>query len=179
MALNSEQWKNCSCTWPLDTADRKFACCVLNWFEILNKQNPNDWESLAVEYITATLNLLNGVEPFDALFTDLNTTHELLDLCPENWTRIDTSTAQELKLRLQEFNRGGSWVAPVTLRLSSSTEDSRDIISTTETAKTSFLIVLIPTVLSVGILVLVGALIFLKVPRQESQGTNNETTNKF
>jgi hypothetical protein len=173
MALTAESWKNCSCTWPLDTADRYFACCVLNWYEILNKQNPNDWESLAVQYISVELNLLNGVEPFDALLTDLNTTLDLLNNCPQNWTADNTNSALLLKARLLEFNQGGSWSEPITARLSSSNEDSRDIITTTETPKTSFLIVLIPTVLSVAILVLVGALIFLKAPRQESQETTN------
>jgi len=184
MALTSEAWKNCSCTWPLDTASRKFDCCVLNWFEILNKQNPNDWESLAVEYITAELNLLNGVDTYDSLFTDLNDTLDLLNICPQNWTRDETYTATELKSRLLEFNQGASWPTPITPRikkLTSSTEESRDIISTTETAKNSFLFVLIPTVLSVAILVLVGALIFLKGPRlgSDTQGTDNETTNNI
>jgi hypothetical protein len=175
MALTSESWKNCSCTWPLDTADRYFTCCVLNWYEILNKQNPNDWESLAVEYISAELNLLNGVESFDALLTDLNTTLDLLNICPQNWTPVETSSALELKARLLEFNQGGS--TPMTSRLSSSNEDSRDIITTNDTPKTSFLIVLIPTVLSVAILVLVGALIFLKAPRQDTQSTIDTTNN--
>jgi len=181
MALTSEEWKNCSCTWPSDTAARKFACCVLNWFEIVNKQNPNDWESLAVEYITAELNLLNGVEPVDSLFTDLNTTSDLLDICPQNWTRDETESAIELKSRLLEFNRGGITLTPRLKKLTSSTEESREIISTTQTVNTSFLFVLIPTVASVAIIVLVGALIFLKGPRQgsDSQGTDNETTNNI
>jgi hypothetical protein len=178
LALNSEVWKNCSCTWPLDTADRTFECCVLNWFEIINKQNPNDWESLAVQYITATLNLLNGVEPDDdSLYTDLNATHDILDVCPGNWTRDETYRAQELKARLEEFNHDGNWSTPMVNRISVSNEDKRQIISTTETPKNShFLLFLIPTVLSVAVVVLAGTLVFYFIIK-DKPGQKTETAN--
>jgi hypothetical protein len=179
MALSSEEWKNCSCTWPLDTSERTLPCCTLNWFELVNKQNPNDWESLAVEFITAELNLLNGAKPDnDSLYTDLNTTMDLLEICPGNWTRDEAENAQELKSRLQEWNLGGSWKTPITARLSVGDEVEKSIITTTTGAsKTSLLLVLIPTI-TVAILVFVGALIFIKGrPIQESIET--ETTNNI
>jgi len=170
MALSAEAWKNCSCTWPLDTASRLLPCCNLNWFEILNKQNPNDWEALAVEYITAELNLLNGVVPDDdSFYTDLNTTMDLLEVCPGNWTTDDTNNAQQLKDRLQTWNEGGSMESPTTKRMSVGDEIEKAIITTTSGAsKTSLLLlVLIPTI-TVAILVFVGALIFIKGrPTQE------------
>jgi hypothetical protein len=170
MALSSEEWKNCSCTWPLDTADRTLPCFNLNWSEFLNKQNPNDWESLAVEFITANLNLLNGVVPDDdSFFTDLNTTMDLLEICPGNWTLDDTSNAQKLKSRFQQWNQGGSWEIHITARMSAGDEDSKSIITTTTGAsKTSLLLVLIPTI-TVAIIVFVGALIFINRPTQESR----------
>jgi hypothetical protein len=174
-ALSSEEWKNCSCTWPSDTADRKFDCCQLNWFELLNKQNPNDWESLAVEYITAELNLLNGVEPDDTLYDDLNKTSDLLNICPGNWTREETYTAQQLLFRLQKFNQEDSRELPITGRFTAGGEDEKSIITTTSgTAKTTLLLVLIPTIAVAMIVFLVGAFIFLR-KRQES----NETTNNI
>jgi len=181
MAQTSEVWKNCSCTWPLDTASRKFPCCVLNWFEIVNKQNPNDWESLAVEYITAELNLLNGVDPYESLSADLNATLDLLAICPQNWTTVVTESATALKSRLLEFNQGGTWSTSLTPRITSSNEASRVGITTTQTSKTFLLFVIIPTVLSVAIIVLVGAIIFLNRPKHvsDSQSTNNETTNNI
>jgi hypothetical protein len=175
MALSSEEWKNCSCTWPLDTADRTLPCCNLNWFELLNKQNPNNWESLAVEFITAELNLLNGVKPDnDSLYADLNTTSDLLEICPGNWTREDTYNAQQLKLRLQQWNQGGSWETHVTARMSAGDENSKSIIKT-GASKISLLLVLLPTI-TVAILVFVGAFIFIK-GRQTQE--SNETTNNI
>jgi hypothetical protein len=168
MVLSAEAWKNCSCTWPLDTASRLLACCNLNWFEILNKQNPNDWEALAVQYITAELNLLNGVVPDDdSFYTDLNTTMDLLEVCPGNWTTDDSNNAQQLKDRLQTWNEGGS-MESMTKRMSVGDEIEKAIIKTTSGAsKTSLLLVLIPTI-TVAILVFVGALIYIKGrPTQE------------
>jgi len=177
MALSSEEWKNCSCTWPLDTANRTLDCSNLNWFEILNKQITNNWESLAVEYITAELNLLNGVEPDnDTLYTDLNTTRDFLETCPGNWTREDTYNAEQMKLRLQQWNQGGSMVKPMTVRMSVGDEKTKGIITTTTGAsKTSLLLVIIPTI-TVVILVFVGALIFIK---GRSTQESNETTNNI
>jgi len=177
MALSSEEWKNCSCTWPLDTAERTLPCCSLNWHQLLNKQNPTNWESLAIEYITAELNLLNGVQPEnDSLYTELNTTMDLLEICPGNWTLEQTYTAQQLTTSLKQWNQGGSWETPMTQRMSVEDEHSKSIITTTTGAsKTSLIVILIPTV-TVAILVFVGALIWIKGrPTQES----NETTNKI
>jgi hypothetical protein len=177
LALSAEAWKNCSCTWPLDTASRMLPCCNLNWFEILNKQNPNDWEALAVEYITAELNLLNGVVPEDdSFYTDLNTTMDILEICPGNWTTNDTANAEQLKLRLQTWNLGGV-EAPITLRMSTGNEAEKSVITTTSGASKSslLLLVLVPTI-AVAILVFVGALIFINTrPTEES----NEITNNI
>jgi len=181
MALSSEEWKNCSCTWPLNTAERTFACCNFNWFQLLNKQNPNDWESLAVEYITAELNLLNGAEPNnDSLYTVLNTTMDLLEICPGNWTQEQTYNAQQLKSTLQQWNEGGSWGTPMTVRMSAGNEDEKGIIiKTSGASKTSLLLVLIPTI-TVAILVFVGALIFINIKGRPTQDSNEiETANNI
>jgi hypothetical protein len=171
--LSSEEWKNCSCTWPSDTADRKFDCCPLNWFELLNKQNPNDWESLAVEYITAKLNLLNGVEPDDTLYNDLNKTSDLLNICPGDWTSDETYTAQQLKVKLQRFNQRDSTELPITQRFTAGDEDEKSIITTTAGAgKTTLLLVLMPTI-AVAIVVFVGAFIFFRQRQESIKTTNN------
>jgi len=161
-----DEWK--ITTWPEDTKTRTFSCSSLTWYQLINKENPTDWEALAAEYITTKLNIMDGCQHSDSLNNDLESAEDLLDVC--TWTREDTLTAQDLKSRLHDFNHGKS----TTLRMGASTQASTQISLTTEGAPTdsSFLLILIPTIISVTILVLVAALIFIK----EKPGLVTNTT---
>jgi len=161
-----DEWK--ITTWPEDTKNRTFSCSSLTWYQLFNKENPTDWEALAAEYITVKLNIMDGCQHSESLTNDLESAKNLLDVC--TWTREDTLTAQDLKTRLHDYNHGKS----TTLRLGASNQASTQISLTTEGVPTdsSFLLILIPTIISVTILVLVTALIFIK----QRPGLDTNTT---
>jgi len=164
----SDEWR--TSTWPEETKDQTFTCSSLTWYQLINKENPTDWEALAVQYITAKLNIIDGCQHPDSLNNDLESAENLLDVC--TWTPDDTLKAQDLQSRLRDFNQGKS---TMTSRLGASTQASTHISFNTQAAPTdsSFLLVLVPTIISVTILVLAATLIFIKESSRLGKNTDS------
>jgi len=154
-----EDWK--TATWPDNTKNRTFQCSNLTWFELINKSDLDDWESLATEYIAAQLNILTG-QNYSELIEDISSTELLLQEC--TWLENQTQEAQLLQTKLHNFNSDDSHNS-----LSLAQEDSSNTNSASNANQSSLLfLIFIPAVILV-IAAIVVALIFIKKKRQEQE----------
>jgi hypothetical protein len=156
--LNREAWK--SQTWPDNTRTRKFKCLSTTWWQILNKIGTlSAYESLAVEYISAILNIMNGVVPPTVVQNAIDDSEDLLDKC--NWSHYTTYQASKQQTVLNGFNNGN----PKYVSLLDTTDEvfaMNDVTSTATEHSSSFLLILIPSIMVIAVIGIVVILVFIK-----------------
>jgi hypothetical protein len=161
--LSVENWK--SSPWPLkaDTELRTFNCSSLTWFNLFQKSSLNPWETLALEFIAAHLNLLSGYSPSDKLLKALDSADKLLLTC--TWTKAQTSESKDLLFSLRD-----SFDSNEVMKIETSEEeDSNGDQSSNSNSPQLLFMILIPAVLLV-IAIIVVVVYFIK-KRAEDKNT--------
>jgi hypothetical protein len=150
-----ENWK--TEPWPLknDTQSRTFSCSSLTWYKLIQKSTLDNWESLAVEVISAHLNLLSGVTCSDKLRVDLESADKLLLNC--TWSEAQTEEMKDLLSLLRDFNKG-----EVTHNMENAKEDAASEKTANSNSPQLILLVLIPAIILVIAIIVVVVMFFKK-----------------
>jgi hypothetical protein len=165
--LSVQSWK--TATWPEanKTKSRNFSaiCSKATWFEVINKTDYNDWDTLAAEYIAAHLNILSGAASEDDISTNLTSAKALLYKCP--WTDEQKSESDELLQNLREFNNKD--MDSDNFELGSSDENTANSKNANNAATNSLILwIVIPSVIVVVAAILVGLFFYIKKRRVDN-----------
>jgi hypothetical protein len=165
-ALSVENWQSES--WPLeaDTQNRTFTCSDLTWYDLVQKSSlDDDWESLAVQYIAAQLNLLSGVSPSDKIYEDLQTVDTLLQNCS---SQNQTQEIQTLLSSLTDFNQGGVKKSSNAKEAEGAAENNANSANGKANPQLLLLILIPAVLLVIGIIVVVVVFIKRRVEHKET-----------
>jgi hypothetical protein len=167
---NRDYWR--STYWPEGTYYNRFSCSSQTWWELVNKYSPNCWESLAIQYIVANLNIQAGATQTYSVQTTMYYSQQLLSCC--SWSRTQQYTAQNYQATLSDFNSGSSVYGMQSSNTIQAVADPDPDPEKPQPATTpSFLIIVIPACIGVFLIGL-GLIIYFVKPRlQKKSGEGN------